>query len=43
MSALVRINHRLQARVEEFEANLRVRDERIVALHGRLNSVFKVS
>lgn len=36
--ALARINHRLQAHVEELEAGLRVRDERIAVLRRQVST-----
>ncbi|WP_287787621.1 hypothetical protein [Acidiphilium sp.] len=37
VTALARINYRLQARVDDLEASLRVRDERITALKREVN------
>ena len=38
VAALARINYRLQARIEELEAQLLVRDERIAAMQRQLNA-----
>lgn len=39
--ALARINYRLQARIDELESSLRVRDERIAALQREINAAPK--
>ncbi len=38
VALLAKINYRLQARIDELEANLRVRDERILVMQRELNS-----
>lgn len=39
VAALARINYRLQARIDELESDLRMRDDRIGALQREVNSV----
>lgn len=41
VSALARINYRLQARIEELETSLRARDERIAAMQRQINTASK--